>query len=91
MSATLATGHILLPCRHFAMRLAPWTTFVLVDEIRMTMEPVGFYRFISIRIRCVLSTVSSGKGGLLSKAVLDDGTTSVGTIMSFFVMGPIQE
>ena len=37
----------------------------------------------------MLSRVSARKGGLLSTAVFDEGTTSVGKIMSFFVISSV--
>ena len=41
----------------FAMILAPWTNSVLVfvDEIRMTIEPAGIYRYISIKLHETLA------------------------------------
>ena len=41
----------------FAVSLAPWTNsvLVLVDEIEMTMEPTGVYRYISIKLHKTLA------------------------------------
>ena len=47
--------NIWLPSRRVAVRLVAWTHSVLLDEMRMTMEPSGAYRFISIKLNCTFA------------------------------------